>query len=66
MITITDHISGQTVTCATCDVAEAISPWYPQAPAEVTGAVQRLEDALRAGTDLGDLAEFLDVSIESA
>ena len=47
MITITDQVGdGGTVTVEKDDAAEAIRPWYPDAPTEVTEAIANLQAAL--------------------
>ena len=47
MITITDMVGDSgTVTVDKDDAAEAIRPWYPEAPAEVTEAIDNLQAAL--------------------
>ena len=38
-VIITDTITGQQVTCSTYDIAEAIAPWYPEAPTDVVEAI---------------------------
>ena len=34
--------AGDTVTCSVYDVADTLSVWYPDAPAEVTDAISEL------------------------
>ena len=46
MFTITDTITGQTITCAADDIAASIAPWYPEAHADVTAAITALQDTL--------------------
>lgn len=62
--TITDTITGQSVTCATYDVADAIRGWFPEAPADVAEAIENLQDALLRGAYEGDYAEYLAVRVE--
>lgn len=67
MITVTD-IAGTsgTVTVEAYDLAAAITPWYPEAPAEVTDAIAGLQDAINRGEDTGALSEFLAITVEQA
>jgi hypothetical protein len=47
MITVTDKVgTSGTVTVDKDDVAEAIRPWYSEASAEVTEAIENLQVAL--------------------
>jgi hypothetical protein len=73
MITITDEVgtSGTITVEDKHDVAEAIRPWYPEAPAEVHAAIDNLQDALfRArgveGVDFDGVGAYLGVKFEIA
>jgi hypothetical protein len=65
MITVTDTITGRSVTVERYEVADAITPWYPDAPADVTTAIADLQDGITRGEYLGDLVEFLSIEVES-
>lgn len=68
MITITDEVGDSgTVTVDKDNAAEAIRPWYPEAPAEVTKAINDLQTALdRGGDDRHELEAFLGIKIVNA
>ena len=38
-VIITDTITGEQVTCSAYDITEALAPWYPEPPADVTEAL---------------------------
>ena len=64
MITITDRVgTSGTVTVDKDDAGEAIRPWYPEAPAEVTEAIENLQIALTRGEYTGDLETYLGIEI---
>lgn len=66
-ITITDTCGDSgTVTVDTHDVADAIRPWYPDAPAEVVEWIDTLQTALDRGDYTGDMESALGISIEYA
>jgi len=49
-ITLTDTITGQsTGQIDTDDIVDALTPWYPDAPAEITDAIAELQRLMRAG-----------------
>ena len=60
---LTDQIADHTATCEAYDIAETIRPWFPQAPAEVTEAIDALQAAVLSGTYTGGLEVFLGVEI---
>lgn len=68
-ITVTDTAAGQTATIDPADLADTISPWFVDAPAEVLDAIERLQAALLA-SDRRDrdpargLAAYLALDIE--
>lgn len=63
-ITITDEAgTSGTVTVESYDVADTIRPWYPEAPAEVTEAIDALQVALNRGEYTGDLEAYLGITI---
>jgi len=65
MFTITDTTTDTQVTVEYAeDVAAAILPWYPEAPAEVTDAINELQDALLRGAYTGDLETYLAVTVD--
>ena len=47
-ITITDTTTDATVTCDPYDLAETITPWYPDAPQEVLDAIAELQRVIVA------------------
>lgn len=61
-ITDTAGTSGA-VTVEAYDVADAIRPWYPEAPSEVADAIDELQDRLLRGQDTGAITEYLSVTI---
>ena len=63
MVTITDTITNAEVTCDTNDIADSIRPWFEDAPAEITEAIEALENAVRAGAYTGELESFLAVQV---
>jgi hypothetical protein len=63
-ITITDEVGDSgTVTVDKGDAAEAIRPWYPEAPADVTKAIDDLQAALNRHESTYGLEEALGVKI---
>ena len=65
MFTITDNITGQAVTVEYFDIAEAIAPWYPEAPVEITEAIATLETAVTRGESTHELEALLDVTVRA-
>jgi len=65
MFTITDNITGQTVTVERFDIAESITPWYPEAPVEITEAIATLETAVTRGESTHELEALLDVTVRA-
>ena len=66
-VTITDECgTSGTVTVDTHDVADAIRPWYPEAPAEVVEWIDTLQTALDRGDYTGGMESALGISIEYA
>lgn len=63
MFTITDQTTGQSVTVEAAQIAEAIAPWFPEAPAEVAAAIEDLEARARRSQYTGDVAAYLGVTI---
>ena len=66
MITITDKVgTSGSVTVDEDDAAEAIRPWYPEAPAEVTEAIEHLGIALVRRDDRAvyELEAYLGIEI---
>ena len=63
MVTITDTITNAEVTCDANDIADSIRPWFEDAPAEITEAIEALENAVRAGACTGELESFLAVQV---
>jgi hypothetical protein len=65
MLRITDTAgTSGSVVVADHDVAEAITPWYPEAPAEVYDVIAKLQDAINRHGDVGGWATYLGVEIE--
>lgn len=47
------------------DLTEIVTPWFPEAPEEVTEAIGKLEEALRAGDAIfHDLAQYLGLTLD--
>lgn len=65
MFTITDNITGQAVTVEYFDIAESITPWYPEAPVEITEAIAALETAVTRGESTHELEALLDVTVRA-
>ena len=63
MVTITDTITNAEVTCDANDIADSIRPWFEDAPAEITEAIEALENAVRAGAYTGELESFFVVQV---
>lgn len=65
-VTDTAGTSG-TITVDSHDLAETITPWYPEAPAEVYTAIDDLQAAiLRGDHTQHDLATYLALEIQQA
>lgn len=65
MITVTDKVgTSGVVTVDKDDVAEAIRPWYPEPTAEVTEAIDKLQEALNQGEYTEGWETALGVEIE--
>lgn len=65
MLTITDTVgTSGSVTVEAYDVAEAITPWYPEAPAEVHAVIANLQEAINAGGDESGWATYLGITVE--
>lgn len=64
-LTITDNLGGQTIVADTADVAEALTPWFTDAPAEITEAIAALATAARRGEweAVNGLATYLEVTV---
>lgn len=62
---ITDTITGrEAIIHDASDIADTITPWYPEAPAEVTDAIRDLQTAVMRGEYTGGLEESLALRIE--
>lgn len=61
--TITDQITGRTAEVESYDIAETITPWYPEATDEITDAIAALESTVRRGEYTGELESFLQVTV---
>ena len=61
--TITDTITNTKITCDANAIADSIRPWFEDAPAEITEAIEALENAVRAGAYTGELESFLAVRV---
>jgi hypothetical protein len=70
MLTIRDNATGQTVTAAPDQLAEAVAAWFEGAPVEVTEAVTELQTAWTPGSSTAHqqdaLATYLDVTVTPA
>lgn len=64
MLTITDTTTGTVSKVEPADVAEAISPWFEDAPADVVTAIEDLQEALLVGEAYEDYTRYLDIVIE--
>lgn len=63
--TITDTTGDSgAVTVASYDIADTLTSWYPEAPAEVLEQVQELQDVIARGGDYGPVATYLGVTVE--
>ena len=59
------HDEHSTVTVPSYELAEAVAPWFPEAPAEVVAALDELQDAVnRDDPRQYELAPFLGLFIE--
>jgi len=65
-VTITDEHTGQQATTTLDNVAEVITGWYEDAPAEVTQAITDLQAEIDAAEDYGGQATYLGIRIEPA
>jgi len=68
-VTITDSTNSVSITTETYNVADAIRPWFPEAPADVTEAISELQTALDrdgTGADLADLEAYLGITVAPA
>ena len=67
-ITITDTTTDATVTCDPYDLAETITPWYPDAPQEVLDAITELQQLLTTERYpyIDGLCTYLAITIEAA
>lgn len=66
-ITITDDVTGQTTGLIDTDsIIDALTPWYPEAPEEITTAIAALQDHMESGDWPGanGLATFLALRYE--
>lgn len=64
-VTITDTVgTSGTVLVESTDVAEAITPWYPEAPQEVLDVIQTLQKNLNEGRSYTEELEYLGITIE--
>lgn len=67
LIEITDQAgTSGTVTADHLDAADTITPWYPEAPAEVTQAISDLQGALNRHENTEAIAEYLGILITEA
>lgn len=66
MITITDEAgtSGSVTVESAGEIADAIRGWFPEAPAEVYEAIDKLQGNLVSGSYTGDWETYLAVSVE--
>lgn len=64
MVTITDEITGKSVTIEKYEVVDVLRGWYENAPDEVRSAVVGLERALLQGEQTDDLEAYLAVRVE--
>lgn len=62
--TITDDYTGDTVTGTARDIEDTIREWFPEAPAEVTKALDTLALSLRAGRPDANAAAALGLTID--
>ena len=61
--TVTDNITGSTVTGDVYDIEDTIRGWFPEAPADVTEALDALTLSLRAGRPDANAAAALGLTI---
>jgi hypothetical protein len=62
---ITDTITGQMVTVEHADqIAQAIKPWFPQAPSTVYESIDDLQVVAMRGDYTGDHETYLAIRIE--
>ncbi len=63
--TITDHITGtEYQSIDRYDIADTLTGLFPEAPADVTKAIDSLTGKLLAGSYYGDEETYLQVSVE--
>lgn len=64
MIEITDTTTGHTEAMETYNVVDTLIPnWYPEAPEDVTNAIENLQDALTRGEPTEGFEQYLAISI---
>ena len=61
--TATDNNTGATITGTVYDIEDTIRGWFPEAPAEVTEALDTLALSLRAGRPDATAAAALGLTI---
>jgi hypothetical protein len=49
MITVTDIHTNQTATLDRSDFADIVTPWFPEAPAEILDAIAEVQTQLNRG-----------------
>jgi hypothetical protein len=65
-VSIVDQNAPHVATVDADDIAETITPWFPQAPAEVLDAIEQLQAAVLAGEYHGELAAYLGLVVQPA
>jgi hypothetical protein len=66
LVEITDPNGGRSATVDQCDVAATIRPWFPDAPAEVADAVDRLQLAIDRGETRDGWETYLGITVRTA
>lgn len=61
--TVTDGYTGDTVTGTARDIEDTIRGWFPEAPADVTGALDDLIGSMRARYVNTDAATALGLTV---
>ena len=61
--TVTDNITGSTVTGDVYGIEDTIRGWFPEAPADVTEALDDLIGSMRARYVNTDAAAALDLTV---
>ena len=61
--TATDNYTGDTITGTVYDIEDTIREWFPEAPADVTEALDTLTLSLRAGRPDANAAAALGLTI---